>query len=163
MKKATTTNAAASSATPKATKKAATTKKATSPRKAAAKTKAAAPGAPAAAPEPVAAVAPRPPAAPAVPLAPVQSVRASAPAATEIYANVDVGFGNTLYIRGEGPGLSWDRGVPMNCTKDDLWSFCVASSARPIVFKFLLNDETWCVGDDYVVEPGRKITLVPTF
>ena len=38
---------------------------------------------------------------------------------TTITALVDVGFGNTLYLRGEGPGLSWEKGVPMKCVTDD--------------------------------------------
>jgi hypothetical protein len=98
--------------------------------------------------------------------APLAAVKRTKPAGTQptsISANIDVGFGNTLYIRGEGPGLSWERGQAMNCVKDDIWSFAIESAAKPIVFKFLINDETWCAGDDYLVEPGKKITLVPTF
>ena len=97
---------------------------------------------------------------------PVVAVKRSKPAGpqpTEISANIDVGFGNTLYIRGEGPGLSWERGLALNCVKDDIWSYAIEAAARPIVFKLLINDETWCSGDDYVVEPDKKITLVPTF
>ena len=82
---------------------------------------------------------------------------------TEIQANVDVGFGNTMYIRGEGPGINWERGVPMTCVKDDLWAFTVPTTARPIVFKFLINDETWCAGDDFVATPGKKVVLAPSF
>lgn len=110
-------------------------------------------------------VAAKPVAAPAAPkpVAAVKPAKKAGPQPTLIEANIDVGFGNTLYIRGEGPGLNWDRGQTMECTKDDLWSFSIEAAAKPIVFKFLINDETWCNGDDYVVEPGNKITLVPTF
>ena len=80
---------------------------------------------------------------------------------TEIHANVDVGFGNALYLRGEGPGINWERGVAMACLKDDLWAFTVAATARPIVFKLLINDETWCTGDDYVAAPGKKMSTAP--
>lgn len=111
-----------------------------------------------AAPAPVAA-----PAAAPKPVAAVKRTKQSGPQPTEIQANIDVGFGNTLYIRGEGPGLNWDRGQTLDCLKDDLWSFTISAAAKPIIFKFLINDETWCTGDDYVVEPGNKITLVPTF
>ena len=93
----------------------------------------------------------------------MKPAKKAGPQPTLIEANIDVGFGNTLYIRGEGPGLNWDRGQTMECLKDDLWSFSIEAAAKPIVFKFLINDETWCNGDDYVVEPGNKITLVPTF
>jgi hypothetical protein len=97
------------------------------------------------------------------PVVVVKPAKKSGPQPTVIEANIDVGFGNTLYLRGEGPGLSWDRGQTLDCLKDDLWSYTIEAAARPIVFKFLINDETWCTGDDYVVEPGNKITLVPTF
>ena len=97
------------------------------------------------------------------PVAAAKSVKKAGPQPTVIQANIDVGFCNTLYIRGEGPGLNWDRGQPLECLKDDLWSYAIEAAAKPIIFKFLINDETWCTGDDYVVEPGNKITLVPTF
>jgi hypothetical protein len=98
---------------------------------------------------------------------PVQQVPAKKPAAqttrTTIVAKIDVGFGNALYIRGEGPGLSWDRGLVMDCVSDAQWIVTISDSVGPIVFKFLVNDVTWCVGTDYSVEPGANITLEPTF
>ncbi len=97
------------------------------------------------------------------PVAAVKPAKKAGPQPTVIQANIDVGFGNTLYIRGEGPGLNWERGQTMDCLKDDLWAFTIEAAAKPIIFKFLINDETWCTGDDYVVEPGNKITLVPSF
>lgn len=93
------------------------------------------------------------------------AVRKAVPKAvvTTISALVDVGFGNTLYLRGEGPGLSWEKGVPMDCKADDRWSLTLAESARPVVFKFLLNDETWCAGDDLVATSGAEVTFKPEF
>lgn len=114
------------------------------------------------APAAKAVAAPKPVEAPKA-VAPVKRAKPAGPQPTVIQANIDVGFGNSLYVRGEGPGLNWDRGAVMDCLKDDLWSFTIEAAARPIIFKFLINDETWCTGDDYVVEPGNKITLVPTF
>ena len=103
--------------------------------------------------------------------APVKQ-RASVPAvkpvaakkiATTIIAQIDIGFGNLLHIRGEGPGLSWDRGLEMDCVADNQWKVVLGESARPIVFKFLVNDLTWSAGEDYSVEPGASVTLAPTF
>jgi hypothetical protein len=82
---------------------------------------------------------------------------------TTITAQIDVGFGNALYIRGEGPGLSWDKGLVMDCVADDQWIITISDATMPVVFKLLLNDITWCVGNDYVVEPGGSIALVPVF
>jgi hypothetical protein len=98
---------------------------------------------------------------------PVQPVPVKKPAAqntrTKIAANIDVGFGNALYIRGEGPGLSWDKGLVMDCAADAEWAVTISDAVAPVVFKFLVNDITWCVGTDYSVEPGASITLEPTF
>lgn len=85
------------------------------------------------------------------------------PVVTTISAQIDVGFGNALYLRGEGPGLSWEKGVPLNCVASNHWTIAVTESARPIVFKFLLNDETWCAGDDLVIEPGASAAYTPEF
>lgn len=82
---------------------------------------------------------------------------------TTIAANVDVGFGNALYVRGEGPGLSWEKGMRMECVSDDRWMLALGESTRAFVFKFLVNDEKWSIGDDYTVAPGSTMTLTPSF
>jgi len=80
-----------------------------------------------------------------------------------ISAKVDIGFGNTLFLRGEGKDLSWDQGVIMTCVADDEWSLSVAKSAQPRVFKFLINDETWCTGEDYSLRSSQSGTFTPSF
>ncbi len=95
--------------------------------------------------------------------APVVKKVATASVATTITAKIDIGFGNLLYLRGEGPGLSWDKGIVMACVSDNEWQSVIAESARPISFKFLVNDLTWNVGEDYVTQPGTKVVLEPTF
>ena len=109
--------------------------------------------------------------APAAPVAaaakPVRKAPAKKPAIkttiTTITANLDVGFGNAIYVRGDGPGLSWDKGLVMDCAADDKWTITISDAVMPIVFKLLLNDLTWCIGNDYTVEPGGSITIEPTF
>jgi len=103
------------------------------------------------------AVATRPVVAPAMKAAPATLVT------TKIVAQIDVGFGNTLYVRGEGSGLSWEKGVPLDCVADDQWSLALAETSRPVVFKFLINDLTWSIGEDFVVQPGGSVVLVPEF
>ncbi|MSU24475.1 MAG: hypothetical protein EXS32_11710 [Opitutus sp.] len=88
---------------------------------------------------------------------------ATKPVVTTIVAQIDIGFGNALYIRGEGPGLSWDRGVLLDCVSDSEWKIALPESARPVIFKFLVNDLSWCNGEDYSVVPGGTVTLTPTF
>jgi hypothetical protein len=96
---------------------------------------------------------------PAAPKAKVKSVAVT----TTIVAAVDVGFGNTLTLRGTGPGLSWDAGVPMECAADDRWTITLPETSHPIICKFLLNDLVWSVGADYTILPGSSVVLSPTF
>ena len=98
---------------------------------------------------------------PAIPK-PVRAVSAAA-VQTKIVAKVDVGYGNTLYVRGEGPGLTWSAGVPMECVAGDQWEITLGESARPISFKVLINDQTWCSGADSVVASGSTATITPEF
>ncbi|WP_146180043.1 hypothetical protein [Opitutus sp. ER46] len=86
-----------------------------------------------------------------------------APVFTKIVARIDVGFGNALYVRGDGPGLSWNQGVRMECVSSDQWELILGEFARPISFKLLLNDMTWCTGPDSVVASGSTVTLTPEF
>lgn len=113
-------------------------------------------------------VAPTPAPAPVEKKAPAKkpAVKKAAPApsaVTRITAAIDVGFGNSLYLRGEGGGLSWDKGVLMDCIADDSWTITLAESSKPIECKFLLNDVAWCVGNDYIVTAGSSVVLKPTF
>lgn len=95
--------------------------------------------------------------------APVVKAVAPKSVVTVISAKIDIGFGNSLYLRGEGAGLSWDRGLLLDCVGDDHWTIKLGESARPIVFKFLVNDLSWSAGEDYVVTPGSKAAFEPSF
>lgn len=83
-------------------------------------------------------------------------------AVTRIIANVDVGYGNTLYLRGEGAGLSWNKGVPLDNLGGDQWSWSTTSAGN-ILFKFLINDNVWSTGDNLTVTQGDTFISTPTF
>ena len=82
---------------------------------------------------------------------------------TTIIARVDIGFGNELYLRGEGGGLSWDRGVLMDCKDADEWNWTTDQASTGIVFKFLINDELWSLGEDLTVPAGGSSVTTPRF
>ncbi|MCX6930013.1 MAG: hypothetical protein NT154_43390 [Verrucomicrobia bacterium] len=82
---------------------------------------------------------------------------------TIIQATTDVGFGNSLFIRGQGDGLSWDKGLPLSCVDGSAWVWSTKKAKGKVVFKLLLNDQVWAKGEDVVVEAGRKIEIVPVF
>jgi hypothetical protein len=89
--------------------------------------------------------------------------KTATPLNTVITAAIDVGFGNSLTLRGEGPGLSWQQGVVLECVADDRWTITLRGAASPIVCKLLINDLIWCTGSDYTVIPGASVVLSPTF
>ena len=85
------------------------------------------------------------------------------PPVTFISAQIDIGFGNHLFLRGSGPGLSWDKGVAMDCVGTGLWTASVKNASAPVTFKVLVNDLSWSTGDDFVVAPGQSVTITPSF
>jgi hypothetical protein len=94
---------------------------------------------------------------------PAVSAIKSTPLVTTITARFDTGFGNALYVRGAGAGLSWDAGIPMTCISSDEWQLTLGESSRPIAFKLLVNDVTWSAGDDFTVAAGDRVTVTPVF
>lgn len=88
---------------------------------------------------------------------------ATKPVVTTVRACIDVGFGNSLYARGEGAGLSWEKGVLMECRGQDQWQLSLGESTRPFLIKFLVNDTMWSTGPDYTVPAGVSLTLAPQF
>ena len=126
---------------------------------------------PVAKPAPVAVTAPAP-----VVVAPVAKAKVeaaptsvSAPIAkpvaakTEIIALGDVGFGNALFIRGDGPGLSWEKSIALENKGSDRWSLVVPNATKPFAFKFLLNDQVWSEGENYSALPGGSVSIEPHF
>jgi len=81
---------------------------------------------------------------------------------TQIDAKVDVGWGNALFIRGKGAGLTWDKGMPLNCFNGSTWVWH-SRAIDKVTFKLLINDVIWAQGEDQVVEAGSKVEVQPVF
>jgi hypothetical protein len=79
-----------------------------------------------------------------------------------IEAKIDVGFGNKLFVRGTGEGLSWDRGIPLENVDSKTWRLTVPAKDK-VQFKLLLNDSVWAQGEDLVAAPGKKVEVTPSF
>ena len=82
---------------------------------------------------------------------------------TLIIAHVNVGWGNTIYMRGDGGGLSWDVGAPMVCLADDQWVWSYPENQAPREFKFLRNDQDWALGENHVVSREEILGFAPQF
>jgi hypothetical protein len=79
-----------------------------------------------------------------------------------ITAMVDIGFGNTLFIRGDGAGLSWAKGRPLAWAPGG-WTLVLTDVQSPFDFKFLINDERWSAEPNYAAAPGDTVTVGPIF
>ena|ERR1019366_5102644 len=80
-----------------------------------------------------------------------------------LIAKTDVGFGNTLFVRGDGAGLSWEKGTALDCSSDDTWTLVLPVVEKPFAFKLVLNDTIWSTGGDYTAAPGDTVTVTPSF
>ena len=147
------------------------------PKKTTKPTTAAASATPAAPVTPAKAEAPRPAAKPAstkaakATKAPASPAKATATAkkaidstATVVVAKYDVGFGNKLFIRGEGAGLSWETGVEMKNVENDVWVWTNNDLKKgAVACKFLINDDVWSTGENLFVPAGETSTVFPNF
>jgi hypothetical protein len=93
---------------------------------------------------------------------PTKTPLAAAAAPITIEAKVDVGFGNRLFLRGQGGGLSWDHGIPLECVDSRTWRLIVPAKDS-LQFKLLINDSVWAKGEDVVATPGKRVEVVPAF
>ena len=83
---------------------------------------------------------------------------------TVVTANVLIGIGNKPYLRGEGGGLSWESGVPMEFDGVGRWRWVAPpDSAGPFTVRVYRNDEAAENGGPYTVAAGEKRELHPVF
>lgn len=76
---------------------------------------------------------------------------------TRLIATAYIGIGNKLYIRGEGPGLSWEKGVPLQFVSIGKWRWETPDAAAPVTVKLYKNDQIECHGlGTLTLEPGRQ-------
>lgn len=84
-------------------------------------------------------------------------------AKTRITVKYDIGFGNTLYIRGSRGGLNWDKGIPMKNVKSDEWIWDSNEVFSNGEFKVLINDRIYEVGPNQQLHYGKNLQYTPKF
>ena len=76
---------------------------------------------------------------------------------TRLVATAYIGIGNRLFIRGDGPGLSWEKGVPLQFVSIGKWRWETADASAPISIKLYKNDQVECLGlGKLTLEPGHQ-------
>ena len=94
---------------------------------------------------------------------PKQEASVSSDGATRLLATAYIGIGNKLYIRGDGPGLSWDKGVPMQFVSIGKWGWATDDATAPIACKLYKNDETPALSGEVFLEPGKHVEVTALF
>jgi hypothetical protein len=82
---------------------------------------------------------------------------------TTVIAKVMIGIGNKPYVRGEGPGLSWEEGVPMNFLEIGKWAWSPSRKNASVTIQIYRNDEDPDNTGKHEIKPGDKFELTPDF
>ncbi len=82
---------------------------------------------------------------------------------SQITAKFDCGFGHSLFIRGEGAQLNWERGIPLENIGPDLWRWQPRAPFQNCQFKLLLNDAQYEVGANRSLQCGDSVEITPEF
>lgn len=77
--------------------------------------------------------------------------------------DLDLGSDNKLFIRGQGGGLSWQKGQELTRVNPKTWIWSGQGSHERLEFQLLLNDQVWEKGTTHIVEPGNSIELTADF
>jgi hypothetical protein len=80
-----------------------------------------------------------------------------------LLATAYIGIGNKLFIRGDGPGLSWDRGLPMQFVSIGTWGWSTHEATAPVSVKLYKNDETAALSGGLTLESGRHTEATALF
>jgi hypothetical protein len=101
---------------------------------------------------------------PPPPAAEISERAVSSDGATRLLVTAYIGIGNRLFIRGEGPGLSWDKGVPLQFVSIGKWRWETATADAPVKFKLYKNDETECTAlGAQTLDPGHQAEVTAAF
>ncbi|MBM6978811.1 MAG: hypothetical protein I3J03_03745 [Actinomyces succiniciruminis] len=84
---------------------------------------------------------------------------------TVIRVHYDVGWGNSIAIRGNAYPFTWNAGRGAHTVGDDVWEYRTEriSEGQAFEVKALINDETWQTGGNVTVTGGSTIDIYPTF
>ena len=93
----------------------------------------------------------------------ISSEKVDPNATTTVVANVMIGIGNKPFLRGEGPGLSWDEGVSMNFIEIGKWAWSPPRKNASLTVQVYRNDQDPDKGGKVVVKPGQKLEITYRF
>jgi hypothetical protein len=82
---------------------------------------------------------------------------------TEMMFKCKIPIGHTLFIRGSGNGLSWEKSSPLTPIDEDTWSLHSHTPLEDMEYKFRLDDALWEDGDNHKMVQGKIDEAHPRF
>jgi len=74
-----------------------------------------------------------------------------------------IGIGNKLHLRGDGPGLSWTKGVPLQFVSIGRWRWETDAASAPVVCRIYKNDKLEAPIGPLTLAPGTEQEISATF
>jgi hypothetical protein len=91
-------------------------------------------------------------------------VKRTSDGSTRLMVTAYIGIGNRIFIRGEGPGLSWDEGVPLEFVSIGKWRWQTLNAPETVRFKLYKNDREECRSlKTDSIEPGQLQEVTASF
>lgn len=88
----------------------------------------------------------------------------SADGFTRLLVTAYIGIGNKLYVRGDGPGLSWEKGVPLQFVSIGKWRWETPDASEPLTLRLYKNDEQECAAlGEFTLAPGHQQEVRASF
>ncbi|MEI6861799.1 MAG: hypothetical protein WCL04_06050, partial [Verrucomicrobiota bacterium] len=88
----------------------------------------------------------------------------SSDGATRLLVTAYIGIGNKLFIRGDGPGLRPDLGVPLQFVSIGKWRWETAEATGPLTVRLYKNDQQECAAlGPVTLKPGRQSEVTADF
>ena len=87
----------------------------------------------------------------------------TADGATRLLVTAYIGIGNKVFVRGEGPGLSWEKGIPMEFISIGKWTWKASDPSVPVKIQLYKNDDLPAQGDPIAIPAGHQIEATPVF
>lgn len=101
---------------------------------------------------------------PARPSAEVAERVLSSDGATRLLVTAYIGIGNRLFIRGAGPGLTWEKGIPLQFVSIGKWRWETNDASGPVEFKLYKNDDIECAAlGAQKLDPGYQQEVTAAF
>ena len=82
---------------------------------------------------------------------------------TRLLVTAYIGIGNKVFLRGEGPGLSREKGIPMEFISIGKWAWVCPDATAPVKIQLYKNDQLPAQGEPITIPVGHHVEATPVF